>query len=477
VNEQNTKQKQKIEKMRGKKISLKSSHENIVEEGRYKDFQIKKLEEELANITKEYLEINNKLMTSQTDLNRTEKNDEMYSRKNTVTPNYALISTELKTIQEDKQNLQRENNYLSKTLESLQNEIKYKYVSKYETEKKLAQLESERNTYLSKLKISEINLDKLRREVQNFKVENDELRVDLERSEKKLEEFQSINKYNYYDMDGGVKETPLNFLLGEEEEGEVELQNPKMTFSKLRRFSNEVTEFKIKDEKLIFPSEYNNNMSDTPRSRKSISGGLSKRLISNHIIHEVENEHKVSNNPSFDNGNAVGNDNNNYVNNYIDTFQNKDDYLNISTSTVGRESIKFKPEIKMTSNEIVNRMSQNDFLTFRHNKTGDKNDKNDNNAPLSPDLLDEKSNSPVLEKSPTHRFNIKNINININQSHTLTNEKNRISLRQSLLKAGSTEEIYKDFFLLTFQALKLNSDSIEPFLYVNIIEYNFLVKS
>lgn len=61
INKDNEKLKIKLEKMKNKKFSLKSTNNNLSQENKFKDDQIKNLEENLSNMTKDYLELNNKL--------------------------------------------------------------------------------------------------------------------------------------------------------------------------------------------------------------------------------------------------------------------------------------------------------------------------------------------------------------------------------------------------------------------------------
>jgi hypothetical protein len=186
LDKENQKYKQKIDRTNGKKISLKALNENLAEENKFKDFQMKKLEEDLNNLQKEYLEITSKIAENEIlhknpSDNYNEIGNETYRRLHTMLP----MTTEYKQLSEENSNLQKDNMLLLKRVESLEYEIRNKCLPKNETEKKMILLESERNIYSSKFKICEINLEKLRKEVQSLRYGNDELQKELEKSEKK----------------------------------------------------------------------------------------------------------------------------------------------------------------------------------------------------------------------------------------------------------------------------------------------------
>ena len=230
----------------GKKIILKASIKNLNDDIKFRDYQIKKLEDEITMINKEYLDLYNRF--SESERNRPEilPSSEYRSTNSSTNGMFSDISLKLK---EENQALQKENAFLQRNLEILQNEINTKYVPKLETEKKMVQIESEANYLISKLRISEANVEKYRKQLQSLSIDQDELRRDLQESERKFDEYRTSYKHDRFDSNLTNRETPLNLITDESEEGEGEDgRRRKFTFSYLRRpTEKDVSRFSIKE--------------------------------------------------------------------------------------------------------------------------------------------------------------------------------------------------------------------------------------
>jgi hypothetical protein len=447
LNHYNEKLEIKVDKLKSKKIFLRSANENLNEEIIFKDSVIKKLEDDLSNVTKEYMDLSQKL----------NKNENNYSEalKELSTPNHNFIA-ELKNLSDEKANLQRENLNLIKNLEKLENEIRSKYVLRQESEKIILKLEGEKNGYFSKLKISENNLERIRKEYQSLKIGNEDLKKELEKSEKKIDELtmsysnysqaKNFNSGQYFEMEN--METPLNSILNDEEnEDNFENRISRKTFSKLKR--NSIKEFLINSDVAEFKIESGSQFNiQSPKGLQGVNKisynpqiNIKNTTEKNVIIKEVD-ENKNSNKSSFDNNNTLPQDLN-------DSF----DKVEFVSEERGKKN---NLELKITASKIVNQMSLNNFHSIRK--------ENDENNPFN-----EKEN--ISKKL----INIENINININQpnseKHTLHSlNTNRHSKIKSIKKNTDNyqQDMYKEFFMMTYQSLKLNSDNIEPFLYVKL---------
>jgi hypothetical protein len=239
---------------------LKATLKNLKDDLKFREFQIKKLEEELSLINKEYLDLLSKYSQSQTKENDMSQNG-IKKIEDLLSQNF--YNGEILNIKQENQNLQKENSYLTRNLEILQNEIKTKYIPKIETEKKIAQLESESNYYMSKLKISEAFCDKLKRQMRNMSIDNDELK-------KELQESRLSNRFELYESELANKGTPLNLISGDSEEdnGDEEGHRRKLTFSKLRRDTN-TSRFTMNENE-------NNGAINTEENREIVSGKLIK---------------------------------------------------------------------------------------------------------------------------------------------------------------------------------------------------------
>ena len=238
----------KIDKLREEKLILKSSLNNSKEEIKFRDHQIKKIENELSITQKEYLDLVNKHYETQNrnhDSSRSNtKNIEIFEKEN-------ILSTEALALKQENQNLKNENSFLRRTIENLQNDLELKYIPKAETLKKITQLESESNYYMSKLKISEGNIDQIKRQMKSISIDNDELKKELQESEKRYGEFRNSIRVECFDTDLANRETPLN-LICEDIEGDPQEEafvKPRATFTKLPRQSqlDDVTRFSVQE--------------------------------------------------------------------------------------------------------------------------------------------------------------------------------------------------------------------------------------
>jgi hypothetical protein len=416
-NQENERLNVKILTIKDKKKAIKSLNENLIEESKFKDDMIKKLEEDLQIMTKDYYELSGRL------------NKNFITESDTL-PNSEAISnlmSELKSLTDEKTSLQRENLILSKNVERLENEIKLKYMPKNDFEKILHRIESEKTGFESKLKFSEVNLEKIKRDVQFLKVDNDELKKELQRSEKKILELASSHNrirtsevYSPFDNKG----TPLNFMLGDEDdEDDFEETNRKThTFTKLHREPTKeiVTDFLADPKYEEVPEKKITNS-----NRNSIQSKIIPSKIN--PIKEMDEEVSEENEKDL----------------YKELDINDGSYISHSSDEITPVFKSKTCNLKLTSNEIVNKMKNNDFTAVKTLST-------DNTK------SDEKKN-----------MNQDHINITISKASVEGSRQSRII---TLKKTPDIydENVYKEFFNLTYQSIKLNSENIEPFLYVRL---------
>lgn len=388
IYKENEKMKKKIDKLNGKKIAFKSSNENLLEENRFKDIELKKLEDELANLKEEYIELSYNL--NQNTISSKEKNEheleEYKSARKISLANY-MHNSELKTLNDERNNLQRENGNLFKRIEMYENDMKTKFISKIDAERKIIQLETEKNQYFSKMKIYEINMEKMKKEIQNLLNENGELSKDLDKNEKRLEEcltaLNNTNSNGFFNSEDMRGTTTLNTLLDDD----MDEIFKRKTISKLRKSIDkaDVSDFKY---------------DLTPNKMRSSQKKIMTDKTEN-IIEEV--------NESSGNEETNQNQNENGVRNY----------LSMSSDEENNKTL----ELRMTNVEIVKSMNKNEFTTF--------------------------------------------VNKNANSFSKMENNFGRASLDKKVsIINNHSHDLYKEFFMLTYQSLKLCSDNIEPFLYV-----------
>jgi len=226
LNYENKNLREKIDKLNGKKILLKSSKDNLSKELSFKEYQIKKLEEDNFNLTKEILDLNSKLqkikefelqnnVDSTSDSNVNSKSPNPKSKQ--IANNSLIDQNEMKLIFEEKNNLIIENNNLLRKVAYYEKEIKDKYINKSDYEKKFQMMESEINIYSIKLKNLEILCDKLQRELQITKAGKDDLQNELEKSQLKYLELLE-NKSPNGNINTGLYNTekPLNLILDDD---------------------------------------------------------------------------------------------------------------------------------------------------------------------------------------------------------------------------------------------------------------------
>jgi hypothetical protein len=69
-----------------------------------------------------------------------------------------------------------------------------------------------------------------------------------------------------------------------------------------------------------------------------------------------------------------------------------------------------------------------------------------------------------LKNFDNYNNNFNNINLTINNNNI---SNSNILVRNSIRKTiNNKNENYKDYFFMLYQAIKMNSDNVEPFLYV-----------
>lgn len=194
----------------------------------------------------------------------------------------------------------------------------------------------------------------------------------------------------------------------------------------------------------------------------------------------IDNDHKKSNHPVFNiyDQNFVipeveGEDKNSYRSlddlQPYNTLTNVD--LNNSQASDDKKSEK-KFSINITASDIVNQMSHNAFNTIKES--------NQDPEKLSIKAIPQVKKKTIINSEPLvrklnkekteieqklYKYN-KRLSVIVNT----TSEKDRSKVKgKTLLKSNHQDEIFKDFFNLTYQSFKLNSNNIEPFLHVSVI--------
>jgi hypothetical protein len=473
-----------MDRLESKRINLKSKSDNLIEENKYKDYQIKKLEEELSSITKEYMDLQMNFQNMK-ESKSSMITDQFREGTRKVSNILSVNKDEYRLLTEERNNLQRELALLNKKMESLEGDMRYKFISKQEFEKKVMQLENERNSFSARFRTCEMQCEKFKREIQFLKVDKEELKKEVEKWEKKCDDMKD---HIIPVEDNQHAEIPLNMMLDDEFENYD--QRHKYTFSKLKRgisntgnqnnTENEAerrspvgSENNISEnnqEQILYQQPNLNyfkppsfdNMIPTPKSGKSI-GSFRNKFSYPSIPEQPDMEHKPSEN------NSLIYDTN--LHDISNTFLwHKDNEI---------EEGK-KVNLGMTSRTIVNQMSNNDFSTMSPSKSNNltanfhiplSNKDAHLNAPINSHFnsqISPRTQYTQKKKSDNKLINIENINININQKKNPYDHRGP-NLRHSLTKIPNAPEdaIYREFFNLTFQAFKLNSQKIEPFLYVS----------
>lgn len=211
--------------MNGKKILLKSTSDNLRKEINFKEYQNKKLEEENNSLMKDLSDVNAKfqkikefelqsITINAEEINNKNANANIQKKNSILTANAGF---ELALLIEEKNNLIIENKTLLRKIAYYENEMKYKFISKDDYEKKLQMMESERIIYSNKLKNLENLCGKLQKELNVAKAGKEDLRTELEKSQQKylelLEKSSPNQVSNFYN---GNIETPLNMILDDD---------------------------------------------------------------------------------------------------------------------------------------------------------------------------------------------------------------------------------------------------------------------
>lgn len=397
LNQENDKYKLKIDKINGKRIQLKTAYENLKEEVKFKDSLINKLQDDLNIISKEYMEYSNEMLQKKVEKTH-ELNQEKYG-SSPLRKKSSFHSNEYRQIYEEKMQLMKENTLQLRKIETLEKEIKTKYIPKFETEKKIIQIESEKNTYSSKLKICEINLEKTKKQLNTYKFNNEDLRQELEKANKKVEELITrINDYTTRDSYG--TEIPLNFVFGQDEDDGT--PNSRTRITKLTKLPTKTAKFTYEEDK-----------KQEDKEMKEEKGNSDKECPI--VIITEEKEPSSSDTSKEPTGVKM---------------------LSIESETTPKSETKNKFEITITAEDIVNRMSNNQFVEI--NKL--------NETKPGKDLDTGKQKEIKIKTS----FTMKPVDC-IEKNINLEND------------------VYKDFFLMTYQSVKLNSECIEPFLIVMLM--------
>jgi len=244
LNIENKKLRTKIDKLNGKKVLLKSHNDNLSKELNFKEYQIKKLEEDNINLTKEITDLTSKLQKiKEFELNiNVSTNEDLIQSKSPYSKNRNKNKSnndliEYKIVTEEKNNLLSEKNTLLRKIAYYENEIKNKYIDKSEFEKKYQMMESEINIYSFKLKNLEILCDKLQKELNISKAGKEDLRNELEKSHQKYLQLLERSSPNANLNTGNYNtEKPLNLIL-DDDLFDVNLQvgNLRNTISKINK--------------------------------------------------------------------------------------------------------------------------------------------------------------------------------------------------------------------------------------------------
>jgi hypothetical protein len=144
------------------------------------------------------------------------------------------------------------------------------------------------------------------------------------------------------------------------------------------------------------------------------------------------------------------------------------DLNNSQASEDKKSENKFK--IKMTSSDIINQMSHNEFNTFKDTNT---NQHHATSATVKKIFVNQ--SEPDLRKFHREKTELdpKQLKFNKKLSTVLNTTPDRPAIKgRTLLKSNNKDDTFKEFFNLTYQSLKLNSEDIEPFLYVINTKYN-----
>jgi len=138
------------------------------------------------------------------------------------------------------------------------------------------------------------------------------------------------------------------------------------------------------------------------------------------------------------------------------------DLNNSQASEDKKSENKFK--IKMTSSDIINQMSQNEFNTFKDTNT---NQHQSTSTTVKKIVVNQ--SEPDFRKFQREKTesDIKQLKFNKKLSTVLNTTPDRPAIKgRTLLKSNNKDDNFKEFFNLTYQSLKLNSEDIEPFLFV-----------
>jgi hypothetical protein len=173
-----------------KNITLTSTVETLNEDLKFKDAKIQSLDDDIANLLEEYVQLQSKLEAAAVEEARKEQPQNNNYKKNIVNFDYLL---DLRHLKEEKNELIKENTTLKKKLESVHAELSYKYIPKLEAEKKIIHLEQEKNQTTKKLSLTEIMLEKSRKEIQELRADTVELKKELQVSDKRLSDLYGSN--------------------------------------------------------------------------------------------------------------------------------------------------------------------------------------------------------------------------------------------------------------------------------------------
>jgi hypothetical protein len=394
-------------------VNLSSTVETLNDEARFKDSLIQKLEDDMANLLNEYLDLQSRLQVSQVEqeMNNRKSEPKFMSKSSSFNLDNLI---DLKQIKEERNELLKENKNLRKKLESIENEISYKYILKLDAEKKIIQIEQEKNSYMKRLSLAEVTLEKSRKELQELRIDTLELQKELDRSDKRLSGIYNSNNNN------NVTVMTLENFLDDDDVGDEEQKESKKDIKPVPR--NTLTRLKKSDLALILSPEQvdsNQYISTNYESEKKQQEYFNKSDKINEIIHE--NDEDVSKNSSSLSGGGK--------NNPLSRFMSKfDDEVECEASNKANN-------IQLTTRDIVKSISVKDFQTV--------------------------AESHIPKATPS--VNVENINITFNNSRPGSH--NRFNTTKT---ANLTQDIYRDFFQLTYQSLKLNNSDIEPFLYLNV---------
>lgn len=400
---------------------LEHNLQDAKEEMMTKDSHIRRLDEEISLLQKENDHLLQKLQEIEFKSSQEiQKRTSNFMKLNSFNQNYIELN-------EEKNKLQNEITELQSKLRQYESEIKTKYILKSEHNNAILLLEKENKNLNAKIKSFETSAEKLKHEYHSLRTQNDGLKLSISNYEKRIVDINNnaLNPNFNNDLHNDSNATPLNLLFENEEENhEIE----KKKFMTGRLLGNSINP-SPRDRQSI-----NMTLNDMKNSKESQSLNL---MIRDYNIKEKAVDKRVSNHnvKKLSSRRSVGSFKQNLTSTPLNEL--KDDSEFLDDISYGR----LENKISVTPKNIIMQMEKNElYETVREVKKKEERD------------IEEHNENGIKKVAPIQRLLTRN-----------KVEVPRLNLKKENL---FNYEQYKDFFFLTFQAFKLNSDDIEPFLYV-----------